>query len=74
MTAPVAAIDCGTNSTRLLVASSDGAGGLVTHERLMRITRLGAGVDRTRRLDDDAVARVQSALDPIPDGFTIVEP
>jgi exopolyphosphatase/guanosine-5'-triphosphate,3'-diphosphate pyrophosphatase len=62
VTSPVAAIDCGTNSTRLLVASSDGAGGLVTHERLMRITRLGAGVDRTRRLDADAIARTQEVL------------
>lgn len=60
--APVAAIDCGTNSTRLLVASSDGAGGLVTHERLMRITRLGAGVDRTGRFDPEAVARTQAVL------------
>ncbi len=62
---PVAAIDCGTNSTRLLVAAAaaaDGQGGLVTHERLMRITRLGAGVDRTGRLDDEAVARTQAVL------------
>ena len=62
VSAPVAAIDCGTNSTRLLVASSDGAGGLVAHERLMRITRLGAGVDRTHRFDPDAVARTQAVL------------
>ena len=42
MTTPtVAAIDCGTNSTRLLVRSPDGT----TLERLMRITRLGKGVD-----------------------------
>lgn len=61
-TGPVAAIDCGTNSTRLLIASSDGAGGLVTHERLMRITRLGAGVDRTKRFDPEAVARTQAVL------------
>src|SRR3984957_20827992 len=43
----VAAIDCGTNSTRLLVANADGT----THLRLMRITRLGAGVDATGDLD-----------------------
>ena len=42
---PVAAIDCGTNSTRLLVVDSDGS----TLERLMQITRLGAGVDATGR-------------------------
>jgi len=59
---PVAAVDCGTNSTRLLVAEPDGAGGLRTLTRLMRITRLGAGVDRTRALADDAVARTQATL------------
>lgn len=59
---PVAAIDCGTNSTRLLIASPDGSGGLVTHERLMRITRLGAGVDATKRLDPAAIERTQAVL------------
>lgn len=55
---PVAAIDCGTNSTRLLVA---GPGGdpLV---RLMRITRLGRGVDEQRRLAPDAVERTLAVL------------
>ena len=48
----VAAIDCGTNSTRVLV--SDGTRPL---ERLMRITRLGQDVDRTRRLAPDAIER-----------------
>jgi exopolyphosphatase/guanosine-5'-triphosphate,3'-diphosphate pyrophosphatase len=61
-TGPVAAIDCGTNSTRLLVAEPDGAGGLTTLTRLMRITRLGAGVDRTHRFDPEAVARTQAVL------------
>ena len=43
----VAAIDIGTNSTRLLVADVDGGenGSLETVERRMRITRLGQGVD-----------------------------
>lgn len=60
----VASIDIGTNSTRLLVAESDGPGApLRTVERLMRITRLGAGVDRTHRLDDEAVARTVAVLD-----------
>ncbi len=52
-----AAIDCGTNSTRLLI--SDGTEPV---ERLMRITRLGAGVDRTGRLDPEAVERTLSVL------------
>ncbi len=56
--APVAAVDCGTNSTRLLVAGSDGA----SLERLMRITRLGKGVDRTGRLDGEAIRRTVAVL------------
>ena len=54
----VAAIDCGTNSTRLLVAGADG----VALERLMRITRLGEGVDATRSLSPEAVARTVTVL------------
>jgi exopolyphosphatase/guanosine-5'-triphosphate,3'-diphosphate pyrophosphatase len=54
----VAAIDCGTNSTRLLVADADGS----TVERLMRITRLGQGVDATGSLHPDAVARTLAVL------------
>ncbi len=53
----VAAIDCGTNSTRLLI--SDGANAI---ERRMVITRLGQGVDRTGTLDPAAIARVASVL------------
>lgn len=56
--APVAAIDCGTNSTRLLVA--DGAGRPLL--RLARITRLGQGVDATGRLAPDAVGRTLDVL------------
>lgn len=55
--APVAAIDIGTNSTRLLVQH----GGEVL-ERSMRITRLGAGVDRSRVLDPEAVERTLRVL------------
>ncbi len=54
----VAAVDCGTNSTRLLVL--DGAGKTV--ERLMRITRLGQGVDADRRLRPEAIDRVAAVL------------
>ena len=56
--AAVAALDCGTNSTRLLVAGPDGS----TLEREMRITRLGEGVDRARRLSPDAIARTVEVL------------
>ena len=58
----VAAVDCGTNSTRLLVAESTEDGGFETLERLMRITRLGKGVDASGRLADDAIERTASVL------------
>jgi exopolyphosphatase / guanosine-5'-triphosphate,3'-diphosphate pyrophosphatase len=57
--APVAAIDCGTNSTRLLVSGPDGA----TRVRLMRITRLGQDVDRTGVLAAAAIARTVAVLE-----------
>ena len=53
----LAAIDCGTNSTRLLVSD-----GQRTLERLMRITRLGQGVDQSRRLAPDAIERTLTVL------------
>lgn len=55
---PVAAIDCGTNSTRLLIADGEGREVL----RLVRITRLGQGVDATRLLDAEAVERTMAVL------------
>ena len=62
----LAAVDMGTNSTRLLVAESlDGAGpggALDTIERHMHITRLGQGVNATRRLHPDAVERTLAVL------------
>lgn len=58
----LAAVDVGTNSTRLLVA--DVADGRITaeHAREMVITRLGRGVDRTRRFDPAALARTLDVL------------
>jgi exopolyphosphatase/guanosine-5'-triphosphate,3'-diphosphate pyrophosphatase len=61
----VAALDLGTNSTRLLVADVDGRGRdakLVTVERRTQITRLGQGVDRDRALHPDAIERTLAAL------------
>lgn len=58
MSPPRAAIDCGTNSTRLLVADAEGR----TVERLMEITRLGQGVDATGALDPAAVERTLDTL------------
>ena len=59
---PVAAIDCGTNSTRLLIATAGGEGRLHTIQRLMTITRLGEGVDDSGTLGDAAVRRTLDAL------------
>ncbi|ANY06072.1 Ppx/GppA phosphatase family protein [Pseudonocardia sp. HH130630-07] len=62
----VAAIDCGTNSVRLLVAdvteSFDGRKDLRDLHREMRIVRLGKGVDATGRLDPEALERTRAAL------------
>lgn len=60
----VAAIDCGTNSVRLLICSFADSDGPVPVElvRRMQITRLGEGVDKTGRLAPTALARTQAAL------------
>jgi exopolyphosphatase / guanosine-5'-triphosphate,3'-diphosphate pyrophosphatase len=55
---PVAAIDCGTNSTRLLVADAEGK----ALDRRMRITRLGQAVDATGTLAPEAVERTLDTL------------
>ncbi|GAA3789930.1 Ppx/GppA phosphatase family protein [Streptomyces chiangmaiensis] len=58
----VAAVDCGTNSIRLLVADATPATGeLVELDRRMTIVRLGQGVDRTGRLAPEALERTFAA-------------
>ncbi|MFF4247670.1 exopolyphosphatase [Streptomyces sp. NPDC001822] len=58
----VAAIDCGTNSIRLLVADVEPSTGRFTElDRRMRIVRLGQGVDRTGRLAPEALERTFDA-------------
>jgi exopolyphosphatase/guanosine-5'-triphosphate,3'-diphosphate pyrophosphatase len=57
----VAAIDCGTNSIRLLVADVDAAGNLTELDRRMEVVRLGQGVDRTGELAPEALARTLAA-------------
>jgi exopolyphosphatase / guanosine-5'-triphosphate,3'-diphosphate pyrophosphatase len=54
----LAAIDIGTNSVRLLVTDSQG----LELERLMRMTRLGQGVDVTGTLAPEAIARTVAVL------------
>jgi exopolyphosphatase/guanosine-5'-triphosphate,3'-diphosphate pyrophosphatase len=59
----VAAIDCGTNSLRLLVADIyPGTGQLVDLHRRMEIVRLGQGVDATGKLARHALARTFAML------------
>lgn len=58
----VAAIDCGTNSVRLLVAERADGGGLVDLDRRLVLTRLGQGVDATGRFHPDALARTLTAF------------
>jgi exopolyphosphatase/guanosine-5'-triphosphate,3'-diphosphate pyrophosphatase len=60
----VAAVDCGTNSIRLLVADVDAVRGTLTEvDRRMEIVRLGEGVDRTGRLAPAALERTFGACD-----------
>jgi exopolyphosphatase / guanosine-5'-triphosphate,3'-diphosphate pyrophosphatase len=58
----VAAIDCGTNSIRLLVADIDGANFREIY-RTMEVVRLGQGVDETGQFHPDAIARTLKAVD-----------
>jgi exopolyphosphatase/guanosine-5'-triphosphate,3'-diphosphate pyrophosphatase len=61
----VAAIDCGTNSIRLLIAERtlhEGRVRLADLHREMRIVRLGEGVDATGRVAAGALARTRAAL------------
>ncbi|ASR38037.1 exopolyphosphatase [Prauserella marina] len=62
----VAAIDCGTNSIRLLVAElthrHDGTVDLRDLHREMRVVRLGQGVDATGKLAPEALERTREAL------------
>ena len=67
MNAPVAAIDCGTNAIRLLVADVRPDGTLDERVRLMRIVRLGEGVDRTGEFAPPALERTFTALDEYAD-------
>jgi exopolyphosphatase / guanosine-5'-triphosphate,3'-diphosphate pyrophosphatase len=57
----VAAVDIGTNSTRLLVADVEG-GSVQELDRRLQITRLGEGVDERRILLPQAIARVRNVL------------
>ena len=63
MTCRVAAVDCGTNSLRLLLADVDpGRAELTDVIRRMEIVRLGQGVDETGWLAPEALARTMAVL------------
>jgi len=53
VTEVVAALDCGSNSTRLLIENAKGQ----VLRRELRITRLSQGVDASGTLEDEALAR-----------------
>lgn len=58
----VAAVDCGTNSIRLLIADIDESGTLTDVRREMRVVRLGQGVDATGAFVPEAIERTRVAL------------
>jgi exopolyphosphatase/guanosine-5'-triphosphate,3'-diphosphate pyrophosphatase len=58
----VAAVDCGTNTIRLLVGRV-GDDGLELVARETRVVRLGQGVDATGRLADDALVRAFAVIE-----------
>ena len=57
----VAAIDCGTNSIRLKIAQVSEHGMKDIVPRMLRVVRLGQGIDETHRFADDALERVRAA-------------
>ncbi len=63
MSPAVAAIDCGTNSIRLLIAEAGPQGGVRELDRRMEIVRLGQGVDATGEFHPDALTRTFAATD-----------
>lgn len=60
-TVQVAAIDCGTNSIRLKIAQVSEHGMKDIVPRMLRVVRLGQGIDETHRFADDALERVREA-------------
>jgi exopolyphosphatase / guanosine-5'-triphosphate,3'-diphosphate pyrophosphatase len=59
----IAAIDCGTNSIRLLIAEPNGSGGLRDLDRRLEIVRLGQGVDASGEFHADALQRTFAVVD-----------
>ena len=64
-TPTVAAIDCGTNSIKVLVGAVRDDGTLDVHLRDSRVVRLGQGVDETGVLAEEALERTFAAIDEL---------
>jgi exopolyphosphatase / guanosine-5'-triphosphate,3'-diphosphate pyrophosphatase len=62
MTELLGAIDCGTNSVRLLICRVASDGSLVEVDRRLHLTRLGQGVDATGAFQPEALARTLAAM------------
>ncbi len=60
----VAAIDCGTNSLRMLIADIEG-NNFREVIRTMEVVRLGQGVDETGQFHPDAIARTLAGVDKL---------
>ena len=58
----LAAIDIGTNSTKMTIADAESDGGLTVVTEDSQITRLGKGVDASKRLDETAMTRTLDVL------------
>lgn len=63
----VAGIDCGTNSIRLMIARVDENGMHIVLPRIMRVVRLGEGVDVNHAFSQAALERVYAAIDEFAD-------
>ncbi|MDO5675986.1 MAG: Ppx/GppA phosphatase family protein [Propionibacteriaceae bacterium] len=59
----VAAVDCGTNSIRLLILRQEADGGLTELAREVRLAKLGQGVDATGEFHPDALARANAVFE-----------
>ncbi|HEY3329562.1 MAG TPA: Ppx/GppA phosphatase family protein [Capsulimonadaceae bacterium] len=70
MMARVAAIDVGTNSVKVSVADVTAESGVTIVREDAELTRLGKGVDETKVLSDDAMARTLAAIKRFADGAT----
>jgi exopolyphosphatase/guanosine-5'-triphosphate,3'-diphosphate pyrophosphatase len=64
---PIAAIDCGTNTIKLLVGTPTDAGGLDVTRRESRMIRLGQGIDRSGEIAPEALERAFAAIEEYAD-------